>query len=129
MPLSNKIISKLQAKALQVEKQMKTLETRRKTGALNASISFKFVNGSFIFSALYYGKFQDEGTYARKRPTRISKTLWQQYSPKENRRGRGIKPLHFTKPSETLNNKAIIGIVQPVILQEAAKEIKNNLKL
>lgn len=128
MPLSNKIISKLQQKALQIEKQMKALETRRKTGALNASISFKFVKGSFIFSALYYGKFQDEGTYARKRPTQVSKRVWPKYTPKENRRGRGIKPLHFTKPLETLNNKEVISVIKPFIVEEAIKELKKKLK-
>lgn len=130
MPIINGINQKLQQLALKTEREMKLLEVRRKTGALNSSISFKYRNGVFAFKALYYGKFIDEGTYKNKRPTRVSRTVWQPYKAR-GRAGtqqKGIKPLHFTDPISKVDNKVIIGMIKPLITIAMIAELKKNLK-
>jgi hypothetical protein len=131
MALSTKIVEKLQAKAKQVEQKMVALETRIKTGRLRASIKMEFdrVKSAFVFKAVYYGKFQDEGTYSNKRQTPVSKELWPIYRPKGGRKGRGIYPLHFTDPvARDLDKQHIISVITPTLVEEAVKEVKKNIK-
>lgn len=126
-----KAITALQKEAKNIESKMKVLETRRKTGRLNNSISFVYDarRGSFVFNAVYYGKFIDEGTYRNKQQTNTSKRVWPKYIPRgRGRQGTGIVPLHFTRPMEFLDTKKIISLVKPFLVEDIKKDISNFLK-
>lgn len=130
--ISNEIKQALINKAKSIEKKMKSLANfRNGTGALNRSISFVYdtKKGEFIFSALYYGKFQDEGTYKNNKPTKTSKRVWPPYNATRGRQGTGIKGKHFTEPMAQFGKKELVSIVKPFILKEmkqkALKIIKN----
>jgi hypothetical protein len=129
MDLENKIISLLKKKASDIEQKIKAKETRVDTGTLKSSIKVEVKGNAIIFSAVNYGKFQDEGTYSRKRQTSISKTVWPQYIArgKGRKTTRGILPLHFTDPLKDINNTAILGEIKPYIMEEMTKEIKKQL--
>lgn len=133
-PIKNyKIITTLKNQAKVIESKMKVLETRRGPGTrLLNSISFIYDSrkGAFIFNAVYYGKFQDEGTYRGKRETKISKSVWPTYIPRgRGRQGTGITPpLHFTNPMATLDKAKIISIVKPILVEEVKKNINQLIK-
>jgi hypothetical protein len=118
----------MMAQAKKIETKLKALETRRKTGALNASISFRYIDGKFVFRALSYGKFVDEGTYGRRRETEVSKRVWPQYIARAARgQNRGIKPLNFTRAMEGIK-KDIVSIIKPFIVEDVKKQIMDELK-
>lgn len=122
-----KAIRALQSEAKNIQNKMKVLETRRKTGRLNTSISFIYDarRGAFVFNAVYYGKFNDEGTYRNKQETKTSKAVWGKYIPRgRGRQGTGITPLHFTQPMEYLDTKKIMSLVKPILMEEVRKNVK-----
>lgn len=124
----NKILN---LRSKEIERKMKALEVRIKTGRLNNSISFKYNNGLFMFSAVNYGRFQDMGTYRNKHETDIGRKVWPKYIPK-NKGGRkeyrGIIPLNFTKPMGDVNIKNIKSVVLPYISEAMSKDIIKEIK-
>lgn len=126
-------IEKVLAKrAREIQQKMKNLEVRIKTGNLNRSISLTYTaNKGFVFKALNYGKFQDEGTYRSRQRTETSIRVWPNYKARgrNNPDSRGITPLHFTKPMEDIAVKNIITLVRPFIQTEMTKEVVKNIKI
>lgn len=130
--ISNEIKQALINKAKSIEKKMKSLANfRNGTGALNRSISFVYdtKKREFIFSALYYGKFQDEGTYKNNKPTKTSKRVWPPYKPKgRGRQGTGIKGKHFTEPMAQFGKKELVSIVKPILIKELKQKALKLIK-
>lgn len=129
MAVNINIVKVLSSEAARITREMKALETRRRTGALNASIRVTYIpNQGYTVNALNYGAFQDQGTYMSKQATPVSKVVWPLYRAKTNRTGRGITPLHFTDPLKALDPKNIISLVKPFVIKDAVNEIKNQIR-
>lgn len=118
-----------------IQNQMRQLETRigrnsRSSIHLKDSITLTLIGDTIVFKANNYGKFQDEGTYQSKSPTRESLIVWPKYTTRggHRRNSRGITPLHFTKPLEQLNKENIINDVKPFVKEAVKEQIKNELK-
>ena len=129
MAVNINIIKVLSSEAARITREMKALETRRRTGALNASIRVTYIpNKGYTVNALNYGAFQDQGTYMSKQATPVSIRVWPHYKPKTKRNGRGITPLHFTDPLKALDSKNMINVIKPLLIKDAVNEIKNQIR-
>lgn len=114
-----------------LEKKVKD-KTPVDTGSLKNSIKLTMENGTIVFRANNYGKFQDEGTMRNKVETDISKKIWPRYKPKgSGRNGNGIKGKHFTNPLSDMIDMISSGVVEFIgkeMVDEITREVKKEDK-
>lgn len=126
----NKINEKLQRLCDKVQSEMRSMAPVRTT-FLRRSIILEAKDGQIWFytpKLCDYAKYQDEGTYGRRKTTKESEKAWGTEPGSRGRAGTGIIPKHFTDPMAQLEPNVIVSEIEQVIIDGIYEDIKKAIE-